>query len=165
MKDMITQEILKHNLTYDPLSGLFSRKLDTPNTNIGDIAGGKNKKGYIIISINSRLYRAHRLAWLYVNNSWPEQIDHISGVRDDNKYKNLRDVDNTENHKNMKMNSRNKSGKMGVSFCKKSSKWVAEIRFKGKKIWLGGFSDKADAIEVREKAEILYGYHKNHGRK
>ena len=78
---MITQKELLENLVYDKDTGVFTRKISL-NTKIrvGDVAGGKDVKGYVCIRVMGKTYKAHRLAWLYVHGKWPEnEIDHING--------------------------------------------------------------------------------------
>ena len=98
-------------------------------------------------------------------NSWPKgQIDHINGVRDDNRRENLREVDGFENHKNTKKNHNNTSGRTGISFNKRHQKWVAYIGGQNGSIFLGYFKDFEKAAAAREAAESEIGYHANHGR-
>ena len=163
---MITVGELKSLLDYNPSTGLFIWKSDRTSTvREGDVAG-TNCKGYITITINGKRYQAHRLAWLYMTGNLPNnQIDHINGVRDDNRFCNLREVDNSENARNSKHRDNNTSGHIGVNFEVRGSKWTANIKVDGKKIYLGRFPTKDEAIEARKKAEIKYGFHSNHGRR
>ncbi len=91
------------------------------------------------------------------------QIDHINGDGMDNRWINLRAVTHLENCKNVKLLSSNKSGCAGVSYQKDKDRWRAEIYDNNKRIYLGSFKDKQDAINARNIANIKYGYHKNHG--
>ena len=162
-----TIERLKFLLEYDSVTGIFTWKNPTSNrVKVGDVAGAVNSKNkYICIRLDGSVYLAHRLAWFYTYNIWPQdQIDHIDGVRSNNNIINLREVNNIENHKNSKVYKHNTSGHHGVSFYKKRSKWTASISVDGKRKHLGIFVDKDDAIKARKKAEIRYGYHANHGR-
>lgn len=86
-----------------------------------------------------------------------ELVDHIDGNGMNNCRENLRVCSNAENLRNRtKAPSDNKSGAMGVVFCKQTGKWAAEIRLNGKKIWLGRHANKEDAIIARRKAEKEY---------
>jgi len=104
---------------------------------------------------------AHRLAWFYMEGEWP--TGHINHIRDDNRWVNLREVSNQENHKNQSISINNKSGVIGVCWNKKARKWHAQIKVNYKAISLGCFSDIHNAIKARKDAEIKYGFHKNHG--
>ena len=120
--------------------------------------------GYACGRVFDKAYFAHRVIWAIVHNEWPEQIDHINGVKDDNRIENLRSVSNAENGKNKKRQSNNASGVCGVYWHNRDSKWVAQIKFGGKKKHLGYFTDFDDAVAARKTAEVKHGFHPNHGR-
>lgn len=142
---MITQEELKRHLHYDEITGIFTRIISiSKRVKVGDIAGTKTCNGYIAIRINWKSYRAHRLAWLYVNGKFPKyQIDHINNVRDDNRIINLRESTNQQNCHNRKFNTNGKTLPLGVSIMGK--KYQAQIRLDGKLIYLGLFITKESA--------------------
>jgi hypothetical protein len=83
-----------------------------------------------------------------MTGEWPKGlIDHVNGVKDDNRFANLRVVDETGNSQNIrKPNRRNKSGFMGVIFFQ--NKWRASITHKGKTHWLGDFKTPEEAHEA-----------------
>ncbi len=86
-----------------------------------------------------------------------EFVDHINGNTLDNRRENLRVCSNAENLRNRrKPPSDNKSGVMGVMFCKQTGKWAAELRLARKKIWLGRHVNFDDAVRVRREAEQKY---------
>ena len=95
---------------------------------------------------------------------WDNQVDHINGIRSDNKWSNLRHATQLENTRNRKKSSRNKSGVTGVIWDKSKEKWQARIGVCGKSITLGRFDDFDSAVISRKLAEVKYGFHKNHGR-
>jgi len=164
---MLTQQTLKSILHYNPDTGIFTYLIANSNrVKVGDIAGCLHPNGYIYIQINYKPYRAHRLAWLYMYGKFPDnQVDHINGIRSDNRIVNLRDVTNQENGRNRRITKRNTSGFTGVCWYKQCSKCQAQIRVNSKQIHLGLFDNKEDAIATREQANIDYGYHINHGSK
>lgn len=158
------QKRLKEVLIYDKKTGIFRWKVrKSKNIKIGDIAGHIRKDKYIYIRIKPKLYKAHRLAWLYVFGKFPKyEIDHINQIRNDNKIKNLRIVTRKENCKNRAIHKNNTSGISGVSWCNKEKKWRANIMGKGIYKSLGYFTNKKNAKRARKKAKIKYGYHPNH---
>ena len=96
--------------------------------------------------IDRRVYYAHRLVWLYMMNEWPKkQIDHINGIRDDNRWGNLREASPLQNNANRKRRHDNKSGYKGVWLDKHRNRWVAEIRLHGRRCWREYFTDPANA--------------------
>ena len=118
---------------------------------------------YICIKIKGVQYKAHRLAWLYTKGYWPKnQIDHINHNNSDNRIVNLRDASHSENQRNAKRAKTNTSGYTGVHKSN-NRKWVVRLSDKSKSVYIGTYSDINKAIEAREKANRVYGYHKNHG--
>lgn len=154
----LTVEYLRSILNYDPTTGIFTRRVRTSNpVRVGDVAGSLNGVGYLNISIHSRLYLAHRLAWLYMYGEWPKlDIDHINRNRSDNRIANLRDVSRRQNLQNAGKRSDNTSGHTGVHWNKQRSKWQARIAPGQKTINLGLFESLEEAAAARKAAEKLY---------
>lgn len=135
----------------------------------GKVAGGRHVSGRgresWAIKINGKKYYAHILAWAYVKGKWPEhEIDHKDHDTFNNRFRNLRQVTNSENKKNLPKRCDNSSGITGVFFCQSSSRWVACITVNRKKVYLGQFKEKKKAIEARMAANREYGFHRNHGK-
>lgn len=115
-------------------------------TAVGCVAGA----GYLQAKIFDKKYLVHRLAWLLSNGGWPSgQIDHINGVRTDNRIANMRVVNNEWNAKNQKISTRNTSGFRGVCWSKRRGMWVAQITSSGTLTNLGFF-------ETAEAAHLAY---------
>lgn len=124
------------------------------------IAGGYKTGGLFSIDL-----RAHRVIWAMETGAWPsDQIDHINGVRHDNRMENLRLADQAENMKNAARPSDNTSGFIGVSWSKRKSRWIAYINANGVRHQLGVYRDINDAVSARLSAERRFGFHPNHGR-
>lgn len=159
MKEL-TQERLKTILSYDIGTGVF-RWINATNWRaIAKDAAGcvREKNGYRVIYVGGKLYAAHRLAWLYVTGNWPSgSIDHINGVRDDNRFANLRDVTRSVNNQNLHVaNRRNRScGLLGVTWNR--GKWTAQISIPGiGKKNLGRFDDPNNAHSAYLEAKRKY---------
>lgn len=147
---MINQERLKEVLEYDTGTGAFTRKLSRPGYLVGSDAGYTTEDGYRRIGIDGNDYLAHRLAFLYVEGYFPEHdIDHMDGVRDNNKYDNLRHASRTCNLQNQKTYSNSTSGFTGVSFLKRSNKWVAHASLGCGRVYLGLHETALDAALAR----------------
>lgn len=133
---------IKELLRYDPITGAFAWLVDRRGAMAGDRAGTKNPSGYLEISIKGTKYRAHRLAWLFMTGQQPpECLDHINGIKDDNRWSNLREATVSQNVINSKVSTRNKVGLKGVSLVPSQNDiWCARIRHEGKLIYLGCFS-------------------------
>lgn len=160
---MITSEILKEIVDYDPGTGIFKRKIKSSNQKAGVVLGTKNSGGYLIAMIGGKRHSLHRLAWLYFYGRMPNgDIDHINGVRDDNRIDNLRECSRSKNCMNKKINSNNVSGVKGVGWHAQSGKWRARIMTGYKSVFLGRF----DSVEEAEKAivEVRNKMHKDFAR-
>jgi len=122
-------------------------------------------EGYRVGKIQSISFFAHRVIWAMVYSEWPsDQIDHINGIKSDNRIPNLRIVSNLTNQRNQSLPAHNTSGVMGVTWDKESRKWKAQIRVGPRNYNLGRFADIDDAAAARKAADDRYGFHPNHGR-
>jgi hypothetical protein len=122
--------------------------------------------GYLHGALKYQKVCAHRVVFALFNGHWPTNtIDHINGVRTDNRPSNLRDVQHIENMRNQPISKASSTGVTGVSFDKARNKYEAHITVCGKKKTLGRFDRVADAKSAREKANQEIGFHENHGRK
>lgn len=143
---VITQERLKAILSYDPLTGIFTYRINRSNIKAGAIAGSPNDGGYTLISIDNRHYRAHRLAWLYMTGEWPkEDVDHENTDPDDNRWENLREATDAQNLQNIGVPKHNTSGSKGASWREDRQKWRGSICSNSKWRHLGYFDTKEEA--------------------
>ena len=158
-KRIITQEFIKEILCYDQHTGIFKWK--NPVTNAvkkGSVAGFISTNGYWQISVHNKKRPAHRLAWLYMTGEWEAELDHINGIRTDNRIDNLRPVTRSENMRNMKLRKDNSSGITGVYFCNTENKWMAVLWIEGKRMVLGRCKTAIEAIDLRKAGNIKYGF-------
>lgn len=137
--NLLTQSHLQELLHYNPETGIFTWLVSRSRTRAGEIADYVNNRGYVRIRICSVEYLAHRLAWLYMTGGWPkDQIDHINGIRNDNRWANLREADRFINQQNQrKPRPNNVTGFLGVS--PEGNRFVAQIGLRGKKYSLGAY--------------------------
>lgn len=157
-------------LTYDDPTGLLYWKKREGKSSWNSRWEGKlalncvNNTGYKVGAIEGKNYLAHRVIWCMKTGGFPIFIDHINGIKTDNRWVNLREVSFKDNCRNLPVRVDNKTGMMGVHYRKESGKWFARIKFEGEIINLGTFDTFQEACEARQKGEIRYGYHKNHNR-
>ncbi len=178
-KQLPPAEELRTIFSYDPETGHLiyrERPSDTFSSEksyrtwksrfCGKVSGTKNPNGYVLCWLNGTRYAAHRLIWKILYDEEPEYLDHINGVRSDNRIANLRSVSSAENAKNNCIRSDNVSGVVGVfrNGRSKGLPWVATIATETETIVLGRFAFLEDAIAVRKSAETRFGFHENHGR-
>lgn len=178
MKQRPTPEFVSAVIDYNPETGLMVWRYRWADTfrsgKVGEATRWNNRYsgkpaftakmngGYLCGAINKVGLQAHVVAWCAYTGHWPYgAIDHINGIRDDNRIVNLRDVSPEENARNTKMPKNNTSGIVGVSYCKRDKVWIAHISSKR----LSSHKEKSDAVMARKHAEERIGFHKNHGRK
>lgn len=156
-EDRINTASLKTILSYNRETGFFTWLVANTRTSVGDTAGCKGLRGYVIIKINGVSVRAHRLAWFFETGSWPQdEIDHISGETGDNRFANLREANRSQNMANAKLRSNNSSGRKGVHWCNKKKRWIAQIGAGKKRTFLGSYTDKNAASEAYKDAARKY---------
>lgn len=152
---------LREILDYDKNTGVFIWKVKkSVNIKIGQKAGRPNKySGYGVIVIDKIGYKAHRLAWMYQYGSFPKgHIDHINRLRNDNRIANLRECSMAENKQNISL-TRTRNGAtidMGVYSVKRKTsknKWTSGIRLNKKRVHLGTFDTKKEALYAYLKAK------------
>ena len=156
-ENAIKPERLKEVLDYSTETGLFTWKINAGRCIKGRATSYITHNGYKKIKVDKKSYVAHRLAWLYVYNKFPNgDIDHIDGDRLNNKISNLREASRSQNLQNKKMQSNNSSGYIGVSYDKKRNKWDARISVFGKQICLGLFITAEEASRAYEEKALEY---------
>ncbi|RLD48401.1 MAG: HNH endonuclease [Bacteroidetes bacterium] len=154
---------LKKLVHYNPNTGKFTWLVNKGRAKKDSEVGSKHSSGYLETCVNRKRYLLHRLAWFYTHNEWPEQIDHINGIRTDNRLCNLRSVNDQINRQNMKKRCNNTSGFTGVTWDKRGEKWVAGIWVNKKYIYLGSSKDIDETIAMRKQANKKYNFGINHG--
>ncbi len=146
----LTAERVREVLDYDPETGVFTRRTRSgPRVWVGDVAGFKRPDGYMQIKIEARAYLSHRLAWLWVTGEWPVYgIDHIDGVKDNNRIANLREADQSLNAQNLKRARVNNkaSGLLGVTQF--GERWQTRVVVKGVIHHLGTYDTAEQAHSV-----------------
>lgn len=141
MTATILQQRLFELVTYHAATGSFTwRAPNSPRVRPGSPAGNLHHTGYRRLMLDGRRYGEHRLVWLAETGALPpHRIDHINGVRDDNRKANLRLATPKQNNENAPLRKDSSSGHRGVSWRARSQKWVAQIQHNKRKIHLGYF--------------------------
>ncbi len=154
----ITADWIKNALDYDPETGEFKWRQRFGKRGVpGRKAGTIDFNGYLVVTINGKRLKGHRLAWLVMTGAWPSvAVDHINGNRTDNRFANLREADWAENQHNRCLQRNNKSGYHGVAWDSHAKKWRAGIRAAGRGVNLGSYDtpQEAHAAYLRAKAAM-----------
>lgn len=152
----LTAERLREVIIYDPGTGEFRWRISRPGCVAGRVAGTIKPEGYQQIEVDGRLYRGARLAVLYMTGAWPppgKLVDHRDGVRDNDRWKNLRVVTYSQNARNRRATTA--SGRVGV-YAVKNGRWTATIWLDGRNRNLGTHESLKAAAAVREAAERMH---------
>lgn len=163
MTNPLLAERARHVLSYDASTGAFAWANPPRNVRVkaGNVAGSAGLNGYLYICVDRNRCLAHRLAWLYVHGEWPTQkIDHINGDKHDNRIANLRLATDRVNAQNVrKPQANNTSGFLGVTFCRWTNRWLAQIQTGGKHHNLGRFDtpELAHAAYLQAKRRLHEG--------
>lgn len=133
---MINREYLKKIIFYNDETGIFTRNIAVRGYRLGSVCGSVNGRGYLLIQINDKRYSAHRLAWLYMTGSFPKNsIDHINGIKTDNRWCNLREATTAENIWNRPFTSNKKF----VGVQPSGKKWKSAARINNIFHYIGSF--------------------------
>lgn len=110
-----------------------------------------------MVRFRGRNIYLHRLAFALRTGGWPAgEVDHRDGDGTNNRWSNLRESTHAQNIQNIGLPRHNTSGVKGVRYYAKKKKWHAQIQAHGKRIHIGFFGEKADAVSAyrRVSAEV-----------
>ena len=159
------KKISRNEISIERLKFLFSYKdgniirnvAKPPNTKRGDVAGTLNDSGYLLVNVDGNSIRVHKIIWAIHYNEWPKlEIDHINGIRSDNRIENLRLASHSENAQNSFVRCTSRTGIKGVRLRDDTGKYHAYIQINKKIIDLGCYDKIKDAVSARKQAEIKY---------
>ena len=146
---MLTADLLHGLFRYDNATGnLIWRFTKSATAPAGSIAGSVNSKGHVNVQVNKKMYAAHQLVYAMHHNHIPAEIDHINGVKTDNRIENLRSCTSSQNKGNIGLLSSNITGYRGVSLNRRTGFYHAQIKINGKQTYLGRFDTPESAARV-----------------
>lgn len=142
----LTREQLKQLLTYCPETGAFTWvSCQATQVPPGSPAGSTRKDGYVVIKVNGKPYRAHRLAFLYMTGSMPVTVDHRDRNPSNNRWSNLREASHAENCRNRTF--ANSTG-MSCVVKERSGRFRARVKVNGSRTNLGIFDTLEEAAQA-----------------
>jgi len=142
---------LTHLLTFHSETGEFTRRVSIKGYSAGSPIGTLNDKGYLVAYIDSKQYRVHQLVWFLHHGEFLKEIDHIDRNRSNNRLINLRPCLRLENCGNT---SPRVHKYKGVTFCKTTQKWKAQIGIDYRNVNLGRFQTIEEAALVYNNAAV-----------
>lgn len=139
----------KYNLTNKYGIGYTSRGIEfyfdlEDYDKIKNHSWNEDRNGYICTRIKNKSIKLHRFVL-----SATQIVDHINHNKKDNRKCNLRECTPSQN-------AMNRTNTKGIFFNKSVNKWQAQIQINKKRIYLGIFINKQEAIDARKKAEEKY---------
>jgi hypothetical protein len=132
-------------VSYNSESGTLCWSANHPTHSKRGKPIGSTSHGYITFRLLGGHAAGHRVAWLLHFGEWPSgHIDHVNGIRSDNRIANLRDV-------TPYANARNKPsilvGRM-VGAVRDGDEWSAVILKYAQTVEVGRFSTSKEASEA-----------------
>jgi hypothetical protein len=153
----ITQDLLRQLVKYDAATGAMSWLRPTSRRiTAGALLNTDHTGGYLYGRIAGFKAGVHRWAWLYVFGTWPPELDHINGVKTDNRLNNLRIATRKQNTANVPLRQDSSSGFKGVSWHKEKGRWRAHITVDGRHLSLGYHSTPELAHQAYLKAANIH---------
>lgn len=151
----ITAAWLRERTGYDANTGIMVWRTCQQERFVGKEIGQISPLGYRTVLFRPYGFFVHRLAWLHFYGEWPDgEIDHINGIRADNRIANLRIATSLQNNANRPA----KKGRALKGITWAQGRWMAQIREGGKNVYLGRFDTPEEAHAVYSKRAIeLHG--------
>lgn len=143
--------------TYDPETGVLRWKVDRWRAKAGQVAGCHCRYGYLVVRVFRRTTKVHRIAWeLHFGEPAPAVIDHVNGVRDDNRIVNLRACTHSQNLAN-KAHRTDRSLLPGVKRAHKGPGYTATVSCNRRAYYLGTYEtqEAAHAAYVTKRRELF----------
>lgn len=142
----LSQEQLQQLLAYCPETGAFTWvSCQAPQVRPGSPAGSTRKDGYVVIKVNGKAYKAHRLAFLYMTGRMPAEVDHRDRNPSNNRWSNLRQASHAENSRNRTY--ANSTGMPCVG-KERSGRFRARVKVNGVRTRLGTYDTAEEAARA-----------------
>jgi hypothetical protein len=145
-------ELARSLWNYDETTGELRWKVKPcQRVSVGDVAGCINKCGYLVVRCAYKLHLVHRIVWLITTGALPvNELDHVNGIRNDNRLSNLREVTRRQNQRNRKCH---RTGHLlYTTYDKHKGRWKAvSPTINGKRKHIGHYDTMQEASVAAEK--------------
>jgi hypothetical protein len=141
---------------YDPKTGQLTWAVSRSNQiQAGTPINTISTSGYIVVQLLGKFLYCHRIAMIMagIDLKPTDCVDHINGVRTDNRIVNLRIATNSQNAQNSKLRKHNQSGLKGAKLLQ-NGRYGSRIILNKKEYWLGTYATAQEAHEVYKKASM-----------
>lgn len=145
----LTVERIREAFYYDPETGIIRWRATEKYNRGGQIAGCLHKAtGYWFVSLDDVKIKGHQVAWACYYGVLPDHdIDHEDLDKANNRIKNLRLSNKSNNGANRPPQKNNTSGYKGVFWHKVAGKWMVQIKVRDRLIYGGLFKIKKAAAQ------------------
>lgn len=139
-------------MRYDTETGKAHWTIQDRTHRLGAEVGYVDWAGYRSVILLGCRIKYHRVVWLIHHGYLPEgNIDHINGVKDDNRIENLRIATAAQN-----VHNRIRTGKYATGVYKgRQGRYIARIEHNGRKVYLGYYDTEAEAAAAYAGASII----------
>jgi hypothetical protein len=162
---MLNKDNVKEIFNYDKDTGLLTWRISL-NRRIrpGQEAGTVNGSGYRHVKLQGKMYKAHRIAFLYMLGEIPTIVDHKDRNKLNNAWANLRAATRSQNGYNQGVSKSSSTGLKGV--YKDRGRYSASLRHEGTRIYLGCFSaaEEASAAYEQRAKELHHEFYYRKGK-
>lgn len=148
-----TREFLLTLFSYDPKTGIVTRRIARAQMKAGTSVGTIDGKGYLHVNVLGKYIRVHRLVFFLMKGWIPEIVDHVNRDKRDNRWANLRACHCWKDSAGNSSLAKNNTSKLkGVSLNRRSQMWHAQIKIWGKQTCIGRFDTAIEAARAYDKA-------------
>jgi hypothetical protein len=144
--------------------GKLIRKVSAGSSKAGSVVNYKEPNGYLRVRVDNQRYTVHQVIFCMHYGYIPKMIDHINGIKDDNRIENLRVANPSQNGYNKPLGKMCKSGVKNVKWEPNMKKWQVRLRVNKTPKIVGYYDDlelaELVAIEARNKFHGAYANHK-----